>query len=35
MAKQLFLPMGEIWMMHIADTQCTVEGAKGREKILC
>ena len=35
MAEQLFLPAGEIWLMHKADTQCSVEGkeeAKGQKR---
>ena len=38
MVEQVFLPMGEVWYMHNADTQHTVWGErrpKGREKILC
>ena len=34
--EQVFLPMGEVWLMHNAGTQCTVEGreeAKGPRKI--
>ena len=26
MVEQVFLPMGDVWSMHNADTQCTVEG---------
>ena len=32
----VFLPRGEVWLMHNADTQCTVEGrekAKGQKKV--
>ena len=34
MAEQVFLPMGEVWLMHNADMQFLVvkEEAKGREK---
>ena len=36
--EQVFLPMGELWLMLNADTQCTVGGGerrtKGREKFL-
>ena len=38
MAEQVFLLMGEVWLMHNADTQCAVEGEgrpKGREEFLC
>ena len=34
MAEQVFLPMGEVWLMHNADMQFLVvkgEEAKGRE----
>ena len=34
MVEQLFLPLGEVWFVHNADTQCTVGGErrpKGRE----
>ena len=31
MVKQVFLPMGEVWWMHNADAQCTVQG-EGRPK---
>lgn len=33
--KWVFLPMGEVWSMHNANTQCRVEGreeAKGQRK---
>ena len=33
--EQAFLPTGEVWLMHDADTQCTVAGreeAKGQRK---
>ena len=39
MVEQVFLLMGEAWLMHNVDTQCTGEGrkeAKGQKKIfLC
>ena len=39
MVEQVFLPMGEVWSMPNADTQCAAEGreeAKGqRKKFLC
>ena len=31
MVEQVFLPMGEVWSMHKADTQCTVEGKEEAE----
>ena len=36
MVEQIFLLMGEVWWMHSADIQCTVEGreeAKGQRKL--
>ena len=36
--EQVFLPMGEVWSMPNADTQCTVKGrkeAKGKRKMSC
>ena len=33
MVELVFLPMGEVWLIHNADTQCTVGGerrTKGR-----
>ena len=38
MVEQVFLPMGEVWSMPNADTQCIVRGErrpKGREKCIC
>ena len=37
MVEQVFLPMGEVWLTHNADTRCTVrrERSKGRENFLC
>ena len=38
MVEQEFLPMGKVWSVHNADTQCTLWGErrpKGREKFLC
>ena len=37
MAEQVFLLMGEVWSMHNADTQCTVQAQRpmGRENFLC
>ena len=38
MVEQVFLPMGEVWSMHKADTQSTVWGErrpKSREEVLC
>ena len=32
MAEQVFLPMGEVWLMHNAGTQCKV-GDEGRPKL--
>ena len=32
MFEQLFLLMGEVWSMHNADTQCTVEGKEGAKR---
>ena len=36
MVEQVFLQMREVWLMHNADTQCTVAGreeAKGKRKM--
>ena len=36
--EQVFLPMGDIWSMQNADTQCTVVGERGgqwTETFLC
>ena len=35
MGDKVFLLMGEVWLMHNADTQCTVRGreeAKGQRR---
>ena len=29
MVEQVILPIGKVWLMHIADTQCTVVGEGG------
>ena len=37
MDDQIFLPIGEAWLMHIADTHCTLaerKEAKGQRKLL-
>ena len=38
MVEQVFLLMAEVWLMHNADTPCTVgevRRPKGREEFLC
>ena len=35
MVEQVFLLMGEVWLMHNVDTQYTERRPKGREEFLC
>ena len=37
MVEEVLMPVGEVWLMHNADTQCTVWGErrlKGRKKFM-